>query len=124
MKKANVFEIKTAKTLKKLLNVTKKVPQQRVETYKHIGTYCLLKGKEKQAQEWWNKAIEEAERLGARLELSRVYSEIGKRLLQTDNGLNTLNGNSAKEYLEKARDLFVEMDLQVDLLEVNKLLRG
>jgi len=122
--KTTLFEKKTVETIKKLLNVTKKVPQQRVETYKLIGTYYLLKGKEKQAQEWWTKAIEEGERLGAQLELSRVYFEIGKRLLEADDGFNSLNGFSAKEYLEKARDLFVEMNLQVDLLELNKLMHG
>ena len=34
---------------------------------------------------------------------------------------NELNGTAAKEYLEKARSLFEEMDLQWDLVELEKI---
>ena len=62
-------------------------------------------------------AIEDGERLGARLELSRVYFEVGKRLLETESNYKMLNGVTAEEYLKKARSLFADMNLQGDLDE-------
>lgn len=63
----------------------------------------------------------EGERLGARLELSRTYMEIGKRFLEEKSKYDELDGISANEYLEKARILFEEMDLQWDLDELDKI---
>ena len=73
---------------------------------------------------WWRRAIEEGEQRGARLELSRTYFEIGKRLLEPESKYKMLNGITAKEYLEKAKILFEEMDLQWDLDELDRMARG
>jgi hypothetical protein len=54
--------------------------------------------------------------------LSRTYFEVGKRLLEPNSKYKELNGITADEYLEKARTLFVEMDLQWDLDELDKLM--
>ena len=47
--------------------------------------------------------------------------EIGKRFQEERSKYKELNGISAKEYLEKARSMFQEMDLQWDLDELDKI---
>jgi hypothetical protein len=59
--------------------------------------------------------------MSARLELSRTYFEIGKRLSEPKSRFNNLKGIKPEEFLEKARTMFVEMDLQWDLDELAKL---
>jgi len=71
----------------------------------------LTKGQKRELK-WWNKSITEGERLGARLDLSRTYFEVGKHLLEPESKYKKLNGIRAEEYLEKTRILFEEMDLQ------------
>jgi hypothetical protein len=48
--------------------------------------------------------------------------EIGKRFLEEKSKYKELNGISAEEYLEKAKTMFQEMDLQWDLDELDKVL--
>jgi len=97
-----------------LLKVTKKVAQHRTESYKLRGVYYWLNNEQEKALTWWHKAIEEGERLGARLELSMVYFEVGKRLLGAESKYKMLDGIKAEAYFERARVLFEEMGLQWD----------
>jgi hypothetical protein len=55
------------------------------------------------------------------VELSRTYFEVGKRLLEPTSKYKELDDIKAEEYLEKARKMFKEMDLQWDLDELEKL---
>jgi len=109
------------KTGKKLVKISQKIAFSRTEAYKLMGTYYWLTGKQEKALRWFNKSIYEGERLGARLQLSRTYFEVGKRLLEPKSKCNELNGIKADEYLSKAKIMFEEMDLQWDLDEVAKL---
>jgi tetratricopeptide (TPR) repeat protein len=109
------------KSYKKLLKVSQKAVQHRIESYKLTGKYYWLIKKQKKALMWWRRAIEEGEQRGARLELSRAYFEIGKRLLEPESKYKMLNGITAEEYLEKAKVLFEEMDLQWDLDELSRV---
>jgi hypothetical protein len=84
--------------------------------------YFWLIHEEKKALKWWLRAIEEGERLGARLDLSRAYFEVGKRLLESGSSRKMFDGVKAEEYLEKARALFEEMGLQWDLDELNRVM--
>ena len=59
--------------------------------------------------------------MSTRLELSRTYFEVGKRLLEPKSKFKELNGITAEEYLEKARSMFKEMDLQWGLDELEKI---
>ena len=124
--KSESFEYrkKAAKSSKMLLKVSQKASQHRTESYKLTGVYYWLINKQEKALKWWRKAIEEGERLGARLELSRAYFEVGKRLLEAGSKHKMLNGIKAQEYLGKARVLFEEMDLQWDLDELDRMDRG
>ena len=77
-------------------------------------------GNHKAAYKAFNKTIKIGEKLKAKLELSRTYFETGKFLSDPKTNYNELNGHSASHYLEKAKSMFEEMDLQWDLEEYRK----
>jgi hypothetical protein len=87
-----------------------------------MGEYFWLKGKQGKAFKWWSEAIKDAEKLGSRLYLSRTYFEVGKSLLDPISKFKELNGITGEEYLDKARTMFEEMDLQRDLDELDRLM--
>jgi tetratricopeptide (TPR) repeat protein len=115
------YRNKACKSGKKVLQNNKKTPIYRTDSFRERGLYYWLINKQNKAVKLWKKAIEEGKRLGARSELARTYMEIGKRFLEEKNKYKELNGISAKEYLEKARAMFQEMDLQWDLDELDKI---
>ncbi len=106
---------------KRAVKNSRKEANDRTETYKLMGVYFWLINKQTKARNWWNKSIKEGEHLGARLELSRTYMEIGKRLLEPNSKYKSMNRIKAEEYLVKARIMFEEMDLQWDLDELDKI---
>jgi hypothetical protein len=59
--------------------------------------------------------------MGARLDPSRTYFEVAKRLLERQSKYRELNGIDAKGYLEKAEKLFREMGLEHDLNELERV---
>jgi class 3 adenylate cyclase/tetratricopeptide (TPR) repeat protein len=99
----------------------KKVATERTESFRLMGTYYWLINNQKKALTWWKSSIKEGERLGAKIELSRTYFEVGKRLLETNSKYKELNGITAEDYLEKAKGMFEKMDLQWDLDELEKV---
>jgi tetratricopeptide (TPR) repeat protein len=100
----------------------RKYAPYRTKNYRLIGNYYWLMGKQGKALKWWARSIKEGVKLGARLDLSRSYFEIGKRLLDPKSKYRKLNGINAKGYMEKAGVLFKEMDLKKDLEEMQKIL--
>ena len=106
---------------KRAIQNNKKIAERRTEIYRLKGNYHWLVNDEKKALRWWSKSISEGTRLGARPELARTYMEVGKRLSEFEGQHKGLNGISANEYLNKARSMFKEMDLQWDLDELAKL---
>lgn len=121
--KSKLFEymIKAFNSSKMLLRISRKAAKYRTVSYKLTGVYYWLINKQEKALKWWKKAIKEGERLGARLQLSRTYFEIGKRLLEPESKYNALNGIKPEEYLENAKKLFEEMGLQWDLNELDQV---
>ena len=107
---------------KKAVAASRKAAPERTEAYRWMGTSCWVNGKSKKALTWWNRSIREGVRLGARLELSRTYFEVGKHLIDPGAKFRGLNGVSAEQYLEKAKNLFEEMDLKWDLDELEKVM--
>jgi hypothetical protein len=85
-----------------------------------MGRCDWLIGKHKKALKNWRRGIQEGVRLGAKLELSRAYREIGCRLREEKSRHAGLDGMSAMEYLEKARSMFKDMDLAWDLGQLEK----
>lgn len=118
------YRRKAIKSGRMLLKQSKKVAQHRAESYRLKGIYFWLNDNQKKAVKWWNRSISEAERLGARLDLSRTYCEVGKRLQEAKSKYKMLKGISAEDYLVKARVLFEEMDLKQDLDELNRVIKG
>ena len=104
--------------LKKL----RKYAPYRTKTFKLMGEYYWLIDKQNKAFKWWDKAIKKGEELGTRPDLARTYFEIGKSLLEPSSKHKELNGTTAEAYLEKARTMFEEMDLQWDLDELDKVM--
>jgi len=86
-----------------------------------LGAHYWLIGKQDKALKWWDKSIQEGERLAARPDLSRTYFEVGKRLLEPESKYKKLNGIDAKGYLAKARNMFKEMGLERDLDELERI---
>ena len=106
---------------KKSLKVCKKFNRDRVEAKRYMGTFHWLTGKKRDALKWWRLSIVTGEAFNMKPELSRTYFEIGKRLSEPNSPYQELNGISAAEYLNKARALFEEMDLQWDLEQLENL---
>ncbi len=94
-------------------NARKYVPDQ-VEVFRLMGDYYWLTGKQKRALVWWGRSIRVGERLGARVELARLYLDVGKRLEGDGARYRRLNGLDAPVYLEKASGLFKELGLKDD----------
>lgn len=110
-----------AKTGRKTYKLSQKVAAQRTETQKLLGIFHWLSGKQKKALKSWRKSIKHGQSYGAKLELSRTYMEVGKRLLEKKGRFHELNGITAQQYLEKAKALFEEMNLRWDLEELAKI---
>jgi len=118
---ASRLKTQTSITIKKLLKTTKKAAQHRTEALRLKGTYFCLTHKPERAFKWFSKAVREGERLGAHLELSRTYFEIGIRLLQSEHRTSQLNGKKAEDYLATAKAAFKAMSLQWDLDHFERL---
>jgi hypothetical protein len=98
-----------------------KLAPNRTETFRLMGAYYWLIGKQEKASIWWNKSIKVGEQLGARPELARTYMEVGKRLPDKKSKYRQLNGIQAEEYLDRAKVLFGEMELEWDLKQLDKI---
>ena len=103
------------------LKTAKKCALIRTESLKLMGVYYWLINRQRKAMQWWRKSIAEGQCLNDRLELSRTYFEVGRRLLEPKSKHKELDGIKAWDYLEKARTMFEEMNLQWDLDELEKL---
>jgi len=100
---------------------SKKYAPYRTKIFRLMGLYYWLIGKQGKSLKWWDKTIQEGERLGARPDLSRTYFEVGKRLQEPKSKHKKLNGIDPKGYLEKAGILFKEMGLERDLEDLDRL---
>jgi tetratricopeptide (TPR) repeat protein len=106
------------------IKASKKFKRDRVEVLRLLGTRSWLLSKRNKALKWWAASVETGERLKMMLDLSRTYFEIGKRLSERNSPYRELNGISAAEYLNKAKTIFEEMDLQWDLEQLENLIAG
>ena len=104
----------------KALKTAKKYAPDKVEALKLMGTFLWLINKQKKALKYWIQSISEAEKMGASLELSRTYFDVGKRLFERKSNFTELNKIKRKDYLLKARTAFKAMYLQQDLKDLEK----
>lgn len=103
------------------LKLGRKFPIAMPYFYRKIGVYYWLLKKHKKSLKYLDLARRVSEKINYRVELSRTYFEIGKRLLEPQSRYKQLNGITADEYLEKARAMFEEMDLKWDLEQLEKV---
>jgi hypothetical protein len=102
------------RTCKAAINQSRMVPNNLIESHRITGNALWMAGFKKKAITHYKRSIKEAERANGRLELSRTFFELGKRI--SSNGkINRVNGLTGRDYLEKARQLFMEMNLTYDL---------
>ncbi len=114
------YKKRALKVAKKAIKNSRKIAADITESYKLIGVFYWLSGNQRKALKCWKKGIKKGEQLGARLELSRTFMEVGKRISEKKSRHKELNGINAQKYLEKAQTLFKEMDLQWDLEELEE----
>jgi len=107
--------------VKQELGASKRYAPYRTCILRLIGDYYWIISKQSKALKLWGRSIQEGERLGARPDLSRTYFEVGRRLLEPHSKYKELNGIGARSYLEKAKAMFEDMDLQRDLDQLDKI---
>jgi hypothetical protein len=130
------YQKKAFQSGKLALIISQKCMVKRTEILKLMATYYWLQGKPIKALRWWKKSIVIGDKLGARLELSRTYFEVGKRLIEkplTEKHVQLqpkaralaekIIGLTPEECLKKAEAMFREMDLQWDLEQLEKVRR-
>jgi class 3 adenylate cyclase/tetratricopeptide (TPR) repeat protein len=105
------------KTSKKLISLSKKFVPNLTEAYILRANIFLFQHQFKKAFKNLQFAITTGEKHNSRIELSRAYFETGKFLADPANKFKELNGKTADHYLEKAREMFTEMELEWDLNE-------
>jgi tetratricopeptide (TPR) repeat protein len=115
-----VYGQKLKVTLKAATNIALKIADDRIEIMKCIGLYHWLNGKSHRALKWWRKGIVEGERLNAKPELARLYFEAGKRMSRDKGKVLNLNGLNAEELLKRSEEIFVKIDLEEDLRDLNE----
>jgi class 3 adenylate cyclase/tetratricopeptide (TPR) repeat protein len=115
------YRRKARKSGRAAVKNSKKLAPLRTWILTSMGTYHWLVDSPGKAFTWWDKAIEEGERLSARVDLSRAYFEVGRHLLKSDGKYRELNGVDAQGYLDKARRLFKEMGLKHDLDALDRM---
>jgi class 3 adenylate cyclase/tetratricopeptide (TPR) repeat protein len=110
---------------RKAIAQASRIASHRVEAFRQMGVWFWLSGKKRGALRWWARSLEEAKRLGARLELAKTCAAIGERLREQDGrGPNIPGGKgmTGPEYLAQAERLFKEMGLPERLEESGKTL--
>jgi hypothetical protein len=112
---------KAKKNGKKAVRMARKVAADRFEASRLMGICHWLCGIRSRALHYFKNGIEEADRLEARVPLARLYHEMGKSLRETGSGSREFDGINADQYLEKARNLYQELELSWDLEELEKL---
>jgi class 3 adenylate cyclase/tetratricopeptide (TPR) repeat protein len=94
------------------LRVAERAAPLRVEILQLAGHASWLRGDRRRALVYWNKSVEEGARLRARPELARTYAEAGRRLVELAAARETVGGLDAAGCMAKARELFVEIGLE------------
>lgn len=108
------------KTSREAVKYSKMYAGNLIEAYRLRAIAFCFSGNNRKALKYFKKSIEFGEKSGGKLELSRTYFELGKFLSDPKTKQKQLNGLAEKDYLEKAKTLFEEMELQWDLQEYHK----
>ena len=112
---------KAFKSGKLLHKVAQKVAYHRTDSYRLMGTYYWMINEHEKAIGQWRRGVQEGERLGAYPQLARLYFEVGRCLLEKKGKHMKLDGLTGEAYLEKARGLFEEMEIDSCLEEIDRV---
>ncbi len=107
-----------------MVRQARKCAQYRTDAYRLMGLYFWLAKYPRRARRWWRKAIREGERLGARIQLARTHFEFGCRLLKDGAPGSTPFRLEAENYLDKAGQIFKELNLEWDQQRLHALKTG
>ena len=115
------FKNALLRTCRSAIKQSAMVPNNLIESHRICANALWMIGKKKKSIKHYLKSIEAAKKVNGRLELSRTYFDLGKRMLSNGSipNVNKLTGN---DYLEKARQLFSAMNLTYDLEELERFL--
>jgi class 3 adenylate cyclase len=102
---------------KRALAMAAKIARERPEAHRLAGKLHFVLGKADRAFAQWRLAIEQAEILGTRPELGRIYADMA-RALERDAGKSTRD-ESAESLRERAQSLFRELGLEWDLVRLD-----
>src|SRR6185369_4358711 len=91
-----------------------KVAWYRPEVFRLAGRLHWLGGHPRRAFRWWERALREGTRLGTRPELGRTHLAIGRALGASGSAGTPLAGRTAREHLDAAREIFLDLDLATD----------
>jgi len=105
------------KHTKELIFNSKSVYCNKTEAYRLRAISYFYAQKTNKAAKCLKKSIDFAHYYGSKLEGSRTYFETGKFLSDPNVKSQELDGKTARHYLENAKSMFEEMDLQWDLEE-------
>ena len=92
-----------------------------VEVFRLMGTYYWLTADQKSALSWWTKSIDTAKKLNTPPELARTYLEVAKRLGEPGSSIYTLSDLDINSYLTMAYNIFMKLNLEWDLAELEKV---
>jgi tetratricopeptide (TPR) repeat protein len=106
--------IRLLKIINKLVRLSKKLRSAETEAFRLKAITFWFMDKYSKSLRHFGRSIAAGEKLNHNLELSRTYFELGKFLSDPKTGKTKLNGLTGTDYLEKAKNLFEEMDLQWD----------
>jgi tetratricopeptide (TPR) repeat protein len=84
------------------VRIAGRIARERPEALKLMGRYFAVQGKARKARAWYGRAMQEAQRMGARPELARIYLEAAERI-------GTINGVATDEL--RARGTALSEDL-------------
>ena len=116
------YRKKAYESSKEAVKISKKFPVGILSSLNLFGRYFWLIGKQEKAVKLWEKTIDKAKDSGIEgPQLARAYMEIGRRLFEKKSRFKELDGLTAKQYLEKAKEMFEKMDMQWDLDEVERI---
>ena len=107
------------KSGKMLIDKCQKAALFKTEAYRLMGVYNWLIDDQKGAFRWWQKAISEGTRLGARAHLARTFAEIGTRCCVSNGPSSEINAGNGKESLQKAKSMFTDLGLEYDLKDMS-----
>jgi class 3 adenylate cyclase/tetratricopeptide (TPR) repeat protein len=119
--KINIHRKKAYRSGKRALNNSTKYAFNKTETLRWIGTYYWIINDIKKAIRYWEKSINEAKYLGARVDMGKTYMEVGKQSYKKRDTSLTIHSFNANQCLENARVIFQELDLGNDLEELEKI---